>query len=232
MSDSDDWDCPLCMEEMDMGDRGFRPCECGYQICSFCYHRIKDDLNGQCPACRRLYSEQTPVIVPVASARRNKRQTNSRRGNKERDIRRDSPGAQAGRQHLSHLRVMQRNLVYVLGLPIHLCAEEILGSNEYFGQFGRVVKVATVVSRKSNSYNSAPMTSAYITYARNEDASVAIDAVDGCIMESGSRPIRATYGTTKYCPSYLRYQECTSDGCMYLHEPGPDEDSYTKEDLL
>jgi hypothetical protein len=32
MSDEDDFDCPLCMEELDISDRNFRPCPCGYQV--------------------------------------------------------------------------------------------------------------------------------------------------------------------------------------------------------
>jgi hypothetical protein len=32
MSDVDDYDCPLCMEELDLSDRNFRPCPCGYQV--------------------------------------------------------------------------------------------------------------------------------------------------------------------------------------------------------
>lgn len=35
-SEDEDFDCPLCMEELDIGDRSFRPCTCGYQvICLF-----------------------------------------------------------------------------------------------------------------------------------------------------------------------------------------------------
>jgi len=32
MSDSDEDECPLCMEEIDVSDRGFKPCPCGYQV--------------------------------------------------------------------------------------------------------------------------------------------------------------------------------------------------------
>jgi len=32
MSDEEDYDCPLCMEEFDVSDRNFRPCPCGYQV--------------------------------------------------------------------------------------------------------------------------------------------------------------------------------------------------------
>lgn len=31
-ADDEDCDCPLCMEEFDLSDRGFRPCPCGYQV--------------------------------------------------------------------------------------------------------------------------------------------------------------------------------------------------------
>jgi len=42
---------------------------------------------------------------------------------------------------------------------------------------------------------------------------------------------RASYGTTKYCTYYLRNMVCQNPNCMYLHEPGEEADSYTKEDL-
>lgn len=32
MSDDEDMDCPLCMEELDIADRYFRPCPCAYQV--------------------------------------------------------------------------------------------------------------------------------------------------------------------------------------------------------
>lgn len=43
--------------------------------------------------------------------------------------------------------------------------------------------------------------------------------------------IRASYGTTKYCTYYLRHMACPNPNCMYLHEPGEDVDSYTKDSI-
>lgn len=40
---------------------------------------------------------------------------------------------------------------------------------------------------------------------------------------------RASYGTTKYCTYYLRHMSCPNPNCMYLHEPGDDVDSYSKD---
>ena len=57
-NEQDDMECPLCLEEIDISDANFKPCPCGYQICRFCWHHIKQNLNGRCPACRRKYSDQ------------------------------------------------------------------------------------------------------------------------------------------------------------------------------
>ena len=50
----DPTDCPLCMEPLEIDDVNFFPCTCGYQICRFCWHRIRTDENGLCPACRKV----------------------------------------------------------------------------------------------------------------------------------------------------------------------------------
>jgi len=33
IDDDEEETCPLCVEEFDLSDRGFRPCVCGYQVC-------------------------------------------------------------------------------------------------------------------------------------------------------------------------------------------------------
>ena len=42
---------------------------------------------------------------------------------------------------VQNMRVVQRNLVYVVGLALDLCHEDTLKGGDYFGQFGRIVKV-------------------------------------------------------------------------------------------
>lgn len=32
IDDDEEETCPLCVEEFDLSDRGFRPCPCGYQV--------------------------------------------------------------------------------------------------------------------------------------------------------------------------------------------------------
>ncbi|KAJ2454752.1 transcriptional repressor general negative regulator of transcription subunit 4 [Coemansia sp. RSA 2336] len=222
-SETEDWECPLCMEELDIDDRGFFPCECGYQICRFCHNRLSEDYGGRCPACRRLYSEQKPRWNPISPAQVAKIKNEKKAKERERrEIESNS------RRHLANVRVVQKNLVYVIGLPLSLASEEILRSHDYFGQFGRINKI--VINRRQNGSNSHhPTVGVYVTYATREEATRAINAVDGSTLET--RVLRATFGTTKYCSYYLRNIPCQNPGCMYLHEPGEEADSFTKEDL-
>ena len=34
IDDDEEEVCPLCVEELDLTDKGFRPCPCGYQVSS------------------------------------------------------------------------------------------------------------------------------------------------------------------------------------------------------
>ncbi|KAF1807163.1 hypothetical protein FB192DRAFT_1317782 [Mucor lusitanicus] len=226
MDSDDDLDCPLCMEELDIADRNFRPCPCGYQICRFCWHHIKENLNGRCPACRREYSEEMVEFQPVSAdelqrIRKEKREKEKQQKDME----------SANRRHLSSMRVVQKNLVYIIGLHPRLATEEIVRSNDYFGQFGKISKI--VINKKpalpASQMTSLPSAAVYVTYYRKEDAAKAIAAVDGSVI--ADRVVRASYGTTKYCTYYLRNMTCPNPNCLYLHEQGEDMDTISKEEL-
>lgn len=58
-------ECPLCMEPLEVDDLSFYPCTCGYQICRFCWHRIRTDENELCPACRKPYPENPADFKPL-----------------------------------------------------------------------------------------------------------------------------------------------------------------------
>lgn len=137
------------------------------------------------------------------------------------------------RRHLANMRVVQKNLVYVIGLSPKISTEETLRQYDYFGQYGKILKI--VINRKNmggfqfaQSRND-PGVGVYVTFVRKDDAARCIQAVDGTVLEG--RVLRASFGTTKYCSFYLRGLQCQNPGCMYLHEPGEDADSYTKEDM-
>jgi CCR4-NOT transcription complex subunit 4 len=237
--DEDDF-CPLCCEEMDITDKNFKPCPCGYQICQFCYNNIRTnpELNGKCPACRRLYEDKnieyrniTAEEWKIQKAKIEKRKREKKIIEKEK-----KDAEQAKRHHLAGMRVIQKNLVYVVGLNPPCSYDDlipVLRSDKYFGQYGKINKI--VINKRTpntNNYHhlsSTPGYGVYVTFARKEDATKCIAAVDGSI--SDGKLLRAAHGTTKYCSSYLRGQPCPNPNCMFLHEPGEEADSYSRQDL-
>jgi CCR4-NOT transcription complex subunit 4 len=133
------------------------------------------------------------------------------------------------RKNLSGLRVVQKNLVYVVGLSPGIPEQEILSTlrgDKYFGQYGKIIKI--VVSKNKQGDAGQPL-GVYVTFARKEDAARCIAAVNG--SQNGDRILRAQLGTTKYCSAYLRNETCTNKQCMFLHEPGDNDDSYSRQDL-
>ncbi|KAH9842550.1 uncharacterized protein C8Q71DRAFT_208144 [Rhodofomes roseus] len=226
--EAEDAECPLCLEEMDISDLNFKPCPCGYQICRFCWHHIKENLNRRCPACRREYTDEAVQFKPI-NKEDHKRLTQQK---KQRERERKELDA-LGRRHLANVRVVQRNVVYVIGMGPRFAKEELiptLRSSEYFGQYGKISKI--VIVKRTSPGGRAPVVGLYITYHRREDAARAIAAVDGAPSPGGGNEImRASYGTTKYCMAFLRGVSCTEHGCMNLHEWGDEKDCFTKEDL-
>ncbi|KAL1681236.1 hypothetical protein EV122DRAFT_288256 [Schizophyllum commune] len=213
---------------MDISDLNFKPCVCGYQICRFCWHHIKENLNKRCPACRRVYTDEGVEFKPLAASD-HKRLTQQK---KQRERERKDLEA-LGRRHLANVRVVQRNVVYVVGIGPRFAKEELiptLRSSEYFGQYGKISKILLV--KRTPSGGRAPVVGLYVTYHRREDAARAIAAVDGAPSPGGGKEVmRASYGTTKYCMSFLRGATCTDHACMNLHEWGDEKDCFTKEDL-
>ncbi|KAF2652675.1 hypothetical protein K491DRAFT_706301 [Lophiostoma macrostomum CBS 122681] len=235
VDDDEDECCPLCVEEFDLSDRNFRPCPCGYQICQFCFNNIKTTMNGLCPACRRPYDDATiefKNITPEEMAKH--KQQIAQKAKKNAALRqKEAQKAEAdslSRKHLAGLRVVQKNLVYVTGLTPTIREDRLLDTlrgNDYFGQYGKIIKI--VVSKARENAQHQQSVGVYVTFARKEDAAACISAVDG--SQNGDRTLRAQYGTTKYCSAYLRGEQCNNRSCMFLHEPGEENDSFTRQDL-
>lgn len=216
-------ECPLCMEPLEIDDVNFFPCTCGYQICRFCWHRIRTDENGLCPACRKPYPEDPAVYKPLSQEERQriKNEKKQKQNEKKQKI-------TENRKHLACVRVVQRNLVFVVGLSQRLADPEVLKRPEYFGKFGKIHKV---VINNSTSYagSQGPSASAYVTYIRSEDALRAIQCVNNVVVDG--RTLKASLGTTKYCSYFLKSMQCPKPDCMYLHELGDEAASFTKEDM-
>lgn len=129
------------------------------------------------------------------------------------------------RRHLHNYRVVQRNLVYVIGVPLALANEDLLRKPEYFGQYGKIGKV--VIHR---NHGAAPTTvSAYVTFVHKDDARASIQSLEGYWLDG--HLLRASFGTTKYCNNFIRGVVCNNPDCVYLHDLGDDEDRFTKEEI-
>ncbi|KAJ9181628.1 hypothetical protein P3X46_009740 [Hevea brasiliensis] len=224
--------CPLCTEEMDLTDQQLKPCKCGYEICVWCWNHImemaeKDNTEGRCPACRTSYDKER-IVGMAANCERLVAEINSERKLKSQKAK---PKLSEGRMHLSNVRVIQRNLVYTIGLPLNLADEAVLQRREYFGQYGKVLKVS--ISRTATGviqHSSNNSCCVYITYGKEEEAVRCIQSVHSFVLEG--RTLRACFGTTKYCHAWLKNMPCSIPDCLYLHEYGAEEDSFTKDDLV
>lgn len=129
------------------------------------------------------------------------------------------------RRNLHNYRVVQRNLIYVVGIPGTMASEELLRKPEYFGQYGKIGKI--VIHRNQSAAQTS--VSAYITFVHKEDAKAAIQSLDG--HWSDGHLVRASFGTTKYCNNFIRGVNCSNPDCVYLHDLGDDDDRFTKEEI-
>lgn len=116
------------------------------------------------------------------------------------------------------VRVIQRNLVYVIGLPYELInMENKLKAYEYFGQYGKIVKLLVNKNKTYNTNNrNGPSYSCYITYSKEEESSLAILSLDSYIIHN--HELKANYGTTKFCHNFLENFECKNKDCLFLHK--------------
>lgn len=74
-----------------------------------------------------------------------------------------------------------------------------------------------------------PSASAYVTYCVNNDALRAIQSVNNIMIDG--RLVKTSLGTTKYCSHFMKNQSCPKPDCMYLHDLGDPEASFTKEEM-
>ncbi|KAJ9583488.1 hypothetical protein L9F63_022169, partial [Diploptera punctata] len=104
----------------------------------------------------------------------------------------------------------------------------VLKKHEYFGKYGKIQKV---VINQSTSYagSQGPSASAYVTYLKADDALRAIQAVNNISVDG--RTLKTSLGTTKYCSNFMKNQTCLKPDCMYLHELGDPDASFTKEEM-
>ena len=147
-------------------------------------------MNGLCPACRRPYDEKT-VHYEVISPEEQKAHIALQARKKALAKKKETEQKQVetnNRKHLAGIRVVQKNLVYIIGLTQQSSEDEYLKTlrgDLYFGQYGRIQKI--VVSKPKSGSNDNAI-GIYVTFEKKEDAAKCIAAVDG--SENFDRTLR------------------------------------------
>merc|ERR1719183_1176994 len=96
----------------------------------------KDSTTGRCPACRTEYKEDEIDFTapdPNELVKKSKKKAAKAKSGSSTSI---------NRKNLANVRVIQRNLVYVIGLSLNICKDEILKRFDYFGKYGKLIKVS------------------------------------------------------------------------------------------
>ena len=116
-------------------------------------------------------------------------------------------------KHMSNLRIIQTNLIHIHGFPKNIAQTKILQSNEYFGQYGTIVKA--MITYKINPIDNRKLYSAYISYSKDREAALAILCADSLLIDG--KLMRVFFGTNKYCHYFLNNQKCPKiNSCWFL----------------
>ena len=106
-------------------------------------------------------------------------------------------------------------MIHVHEFPRTTAKTEKMKTNEYFGQYGKIIKAMIVC--KKNPDSKRKIYSAFITYSNEREASFAILSVDSLLVKG--KTIRAFFGTTKFCNYFLNNELCPNlDKCFFLHK--------------
>ena len=128
----------------------------------------------------------------------------------------------------SNIRVICKQILYLIGIPYEIANEEILIKKEYLGQYGSIHKIIVNKNGYLKNESNSPTYSSYITYSNEVEASLALLALNNSTLFD--HKLNACYGTNKYCNSFLKGVECNNKDCFYLHEYANKNDIIMKND--
>ena len=128
----------------------------------------------------------------------------------------------------SNIRVICKNILYLIGIPYEIANEDTLIRKEYLGQYGSIQKIIINKNGYLKNESDYPTYSSYITYSSEIEASLALLALNN--SNHFNQKLNACYGTNKYCNSFLQGIECTNKDCYYLHEAANKNDIINKNE--
>ena len=128
----------------------------------------------------------------------------------------------------SNIRIICKNILYLIGIPYEIANEETLIKKEYLGQYGSIHKIIVNKNGYLKNESNYPTYSSYITYSNEVEASLALLSLNNSTLFN--HKLNACYGTNKYCNSFLKGVECNNKDCFYLHEIANENDIIIKTD--
>ncbi|KAL6838660.1 hypothetical protein ACP4OV_031374 [Aristida adscensionis] len=231
--------CPLCVEEMDLTDKQLKPCKCGYEICLWCWHQLME-MDQKCPGCRCVYNKDRIMGTSVSNqmhvlfshflkelcADKSTLQKEQSKSHKQKHAK-GQLGLPEEPKDPNNVRVIQRKLVYIVGMPSELATEKVLRQKNFLGQYGKIENI--IIDNVGANQLIPDSGRVYVTFSREDEAIRCIQAVNGYILDG--IPLKATFGVTRYCHIWLDNRVCRKPNCSYVHYKASEKDICTKDDV-
>lgn len=133
---------------------------------------------------------------------------------------------------LKMYRIINKKLLYVTGIPYYLKNLNILSNEKYFGKFGLIKRIKFAQCNQNSK-----LFSLFILYSEESFCKNAIKTLDYSIIQCKKKTgilnfiINCTYGTSKYCDSFINKTFCLYKHCVFYHYIVPDNLLILKECL-
>lgn len=206
-------ECPLCITTLTDTEYEFYPCPCGYQICSYCFTKIVEELTKLCPSCRRPFD-------PDAS---------KRIGKDFRPVRTESaPVAPVPVSYFAGPKIVQ-----IVGIPDDFLSSDILRQNRFLGQYGTIKKMSidpSTVPPSSKCLLQGQESSVFVKFATKEEAATCALALDGFTISAPG--VQTTIRTSISIVEKCTRAKCAKRNCMKRHRNKKETDVLLKaEDI-
>eukprot|EP00347_Sterkiella_histriomuscorum_P000504 403375596 len=176
----------------------------------------------RCERCNKVvqlqaFSDQLSSISSLSSIHCYGSQTSKKTQLKPRKIEPLRPRDTQLVESLLKFRIVQENLLYVIGIPEKYADENLLASQRYFGLYGEVKKIRINRCPKDSYEGQCAI---YVWYSHPIQVAVAIKCLSG--LKFGTKgALKCSYGTSKYCANFLKDSYCeafeSEKSCPFLH---------------
>lgn len=120
---------------------------------------------------------------------------------------------------LNKCKILQRNVIFVTGIPKYLEDDDVLKTSSYFGQYGIVsnITINKTIIKKGLTHDPDTF-AAYITFADVFSACFAYISLLTCNVPD-MPTLKVSFATTKYCKYFMKNSACELANCSFAHSP-------------